>query len=115
MRTKEQAHDYRYFPDPDLPPLLLDGEQVKRLLLNLLDNALASIKGTGTIMVSLRRSPADGRVELTVADTGVGVPDRDKIRIFEPYFSTKAVGTGLGLTLDRNAVKKYTRGEKLLD
>ena len=69
-----------FHPDPALPPLLLDGEQVKRMLLNLLDNALASIKDTGTITVSLRRSPADGRVELTVADTGVGVPDRDKVR-----------------------------------
>ena len=66
------------------------------MLLNLLDNALASIKGTGTITISLRRSPADGRVELTVADTGVGVPDRDKARVFEPYFSTKRGGTGLG-------------------
>ncbi len=96
-----------FHPYPDLPPLLLDREQVKRMLLNLLDNALASIKGTGTITVSLRRSPADGRVELTVADTGVGVPDRDKIRIFEPYFSTKRGGTGLGLAIVNSIVAEH--------
>ncbi len=94
-------------PCPDLPLLLLDGEQVKRLLLNLLDNALASIKGTGAITVSLRRSPADGRVELTVADTGAGVPDRDKVRLFEPYFSTKRGGTGLGLAIVNSIVAEH--------
>jgi two-component system nitrogen regulation sensor histidine kinase NtrY len=96
-----------FHPYPDLPPLLLDGEQVKRMLLNLLDNALASIKGTGTITVSLRRSPADGRVELTVADTGVGVPARDKPRLFEPYFSTKRGGTGLGLAIVNSIVAEH--------
>ena len=96
-----------FHPDPALPPLLLDREQVKRLLLNLLDNALASINGAGTITVSVRRHPADGRVELTVADNGVGVPDRDKIRIFEPYFSTKRGGTGLGLAIVNSIVAEH--------
>jgi two-component system nitrogen regulation sensor histidine kinase NtrY len=96
-----------FHPDSQLPPLLLDREQVKRLLLNLLDNALASIDGAGKITVSLRRHPADGRVELTVADTGRGVPDRDKVRIFEPYFSTKRGGTGLGLAIVNSIVAEH--------
>jgi two-component system nitrogen regulation sensor histidine kinase NtrY len=96
-----------FHPDPQLPALLLDREQVKRLLLNLLDNALASIDGAGKITVSLRRHPADGRVELTVADTGRGVPDRDKVRIFEPYFSTKRGGTGLGLAIVNSIVAEH--------
>ncbi len=96
-----------FHPDPQLPPLLLDREQVKRLLLNLLDNALAAIDGSGTITVSIRRNPADGRVELTVADTGRGVPDRDKVRIFEPYFSTKRGGTGLGLAIVNSIVAEH--------
>ena len=94
-------------PDPQLPLLLLDREQVKRLLLNLLDNALASIDGAGTIKISLRRNPADGRVELIVADSGKGVPDRDKVRIFEPYFSTKRSGTGLGLAIVNSIVAEH--------
>jgi two-component system nitrogen regulation sensor histidine kinase NtrY len=93
--------------DPALPPLLLDREQVKRMLLNLLDNALASIQGTGTITVSVRGDPEQKRVELMVADTGVGVPERDKIRIFEPYFSTKRGGTGLGLAIVNSIVAEH--------
>jgi two-component system, NtrC family, nitrogen regulation sensor histidine kinase NtrY len=94
-------------PDPTLPPLLLDREQVKRMLLNLLDNALASIAGRGTITVSVTGDRAQGRVVLVVADTGVGVPDRDKIRIFEPYFSTKRGGTGLGLAIVNSIVAEH--------
>ncbi len=96
-----------FHPDPQLPPLLLDREQVKRLLLNLLDNAIAAIDGPGRITVSLRRHPADGRVELTVADNGRGVPEHDKVRIFEPYFSTKRGGTGLGLAIVNSIVAEH--------
>jgi two-component system nitrogen regulation sensor histidine kinase NtrY len=94
-------------PDPTLPPLLLDREQVKRMLVNLLDNALASIPQDGTISISLRGDGAAGRVELTVADTGLGVPERDKARIFEPYFSTKYGGTGLGLAIVNSIVQEH--------
>jgi two-component system nitrogen regulation sensor histidine kinase NtrY len=94
-------------PDPTLPPLFLDREQVKRMLVNLLDNALASIPQDGTISISLRGDGAAGRVELTVADTGLGVPERDKARIFEPYFSTKYGGTGLGLAIVNSIVQEH--------
>jgi two-component system nitrogen regulation sensor histidine kinase NtrY len=94
-------------PDPNLPSLLLDREQVKRMLLNLLDNALAAIPGNGTITVSVKGDLSLERVELIVADTGVGIPDRDKIRIFEPYFSTKRGGTGLGLAIVNSIVSEH--------
>jgi two-component system, NtrC family, nitrogen regulation sensor histidine kinase NtrY len=96
-----------FHPDPDLPPLLLDREQLKRMLLNLLDNALAAIPGTGTITVSVKGDASQERVELTVTDTGVGIPDRDKVRIFEPYFSTKRGGTGLGLAIVNSIVSEH--------
>jgi two-component system nitrogen regulation sensor histidine kinase NtrY len=94
-------------PAPDLPPLLLDREQVKRMLLNLLDNALAAIPGNGTITVSVQGDLSQEMVELIVADTGIGIPDRDKIRIFEPYFSTKRGGTGLGLAIVNSIVSEH--------
>jgi two-component system, NtrC family, nitrogen regulation sensor histidine kinase NtrY len=97
--------DFR--PDPALPSLLLDREQVKRMLLNLLDNALAAIPGGGTITVSVKGDLVQEQVELVVADTGVGVPERDKIRIFEPYFSTKRGGTGLGLAIVNSIVAEH--------
>jgi two-component system nitrogen regulation sensor histidine kinase NtrY len=96
-----------FHPDPALPPLLLDREQVKRMLLNLLDNALAAIPGGGTITVSVKGDLIQEQVQLVVADTGVGVPDRDKIRIFEPYFSTKRGGTGLGLAIVNSIVAEH--------
>jgi two-component system nitrogen regulation sensor histidine kinase NtrY len=96
-----------FHSDPALPPLLLDREQVKRMLLNLLDNALASIPEDGAITVTIKGDPALERVELVVADTGGGVPDRDKIQIFEPYFSTKRGGTGLGLAIVNSIVAQH--------
>jgi two-component system nitrogen regulation sensor histidine kinase NtrY len=96
-----------FHPDPDLPPLMVDREQLKRVLLNLLDNALASIPQTGSISVSLKGDAAQERVELTVADTGTGVSDRDKGRIFEPYFSTKRGGTGLGLAIVNSVIAEH--------
>ncbi len=96
-----------FHADPELPALLLDREQVKRMLLNLLDNALAAIPGTGTITVSVQGDLPQERVELVVADTGVGIPDRDKVRIFEPYFSTKRGGTGLGLAIVNSIVSEH--------
>lgn len=96
-----------FHPDPSLPPLLLDREQVKRMLVNLLDNALACIQGAGTITMSLKGDAAARRVELIVADTGAGVPERDKARIFEPYFSTRHGGTGLGLAIVNSIVQEH--------
>lgn len=88
-----------FTPAPELPPLLLDREQMQRVLLNLLDNALASLKDGGEIRLAARLVPDSRRVEVEVADTGPGIPDRDKSRIFEPYYSTKRGGTGLGLAI----------------
>jgi two-component system nitrogen regulation sensor histidine kinase NtrY len=107
FRESQPRVTLEFHPDPTLPLILLDREQVKRLLLNLLDNALASIDGVGTITISVRRHPADGRVELTVADNGRGIPARDKLRIFEPYFSTKRGGTGLGLAIVNSIVAEH--------
>jgi two-component system nitrogen regulation sensor histidine kinase NtrY len=94
-------------PDPTLPPVLIDQVQMKRVLLNLVDNALASIPDTGAITLSVRGEPDGERVQLVVADTGVGIPDRDKARVFEPYFSNKRGGTGLGLAIVHSIVADH--------
>ncbi|MDI6854939.1 MAG: ATP-binding protein [Deltaproteobacteria bacterium] len=94
-------------PDPDLPPILLDQEQIKRLLLNLVDNALAAIQGSGKITLAVKGEPSGEWVELSVADTGAGIPEKDKARIFEPYYSTKRGGTGLGLAIVHSIVSDH--------
>jgi two-component system nitrogen regulation sensor histidine kinase NtrY len=97
----------KFQPDPALPPISLDQEQIKRVLLNLVDNALASIPGTGEITLSVQGEPEAERVRVEVADTGVGIPEHDKGRVFEPYFSTKRGGTGLGLAIVHSIIADH--------
>jgi two-component system nitrogen regulation sensor histidine kinase NtrY len=88
------------FVDRDkIPTLKLDREQMKRVMINLFDNAVAAISGKGKIAVRLHFDNALGVVQIEVADTGIGIPKEDKERLFEPYFSTKKSGTGLGLAI----------------
>ena len=96
-----------FHPEPHLPSLLLDREQIKRMLLNLVDNALASIPESGSITLSTAEEASAEWVRLVVADTGSGIPEPDKARIFEPYFSTKRGGTGLGLAIVQSIVMEH--------
>jgi two-component system sensor histidine kinase AtoS len=75
-----------------------------RALTNIIENALHAMPGDGTLTITgtLR---ADNRVELTIRDTGVGMDAAALERIFEPYFSTRASGTGLGLTIAKRNVE----------
>lgn len=82
---------------PDLPLISVDPHQVKEALVNLFMNASEAMPDGGTLSVSTRRA-ASGSVELTVADTGIGMSEANLRRIFEPFFTTKEFGTGLGLT-----------------
>jgi len=93
--------------DPQLPPVALDGEQMKRALVNLLDNAVEAIEGDGEIWIRTRGPNGTGRVTLEVADTGRGVPPEDRDRLFLPYFSTKRSGTGLGLAIVYQIVAEH--------
>ncbi len=84
--------------------LLMDPEQIHRAVGNLLKNAVEATD-SGEIRVSARRAPH--RVVIEVADPGRGVPDRDKEKLFLPYFSTKARGTGLGLAIVHRIVRDH--------
>ncbi len=94
----------------DLPPVDFDREQLGRVLINLLDNAVAAVLSTvpagktpagtsGTVSVQSSLDSGLGLVTVTVSDTGLGISEQDKKRLFEPYFSTKHGGTGLGLAI----------------
>ncbi len=82
-----------------IPTLNIDRQQIKQALINLVDNAIAAIKTDGRITITLTHDPILNKVELEVADTGPGITDDEKTRLFEPYFSTKKSGMGLGLTI----------------
>lgn len=87
------------FQRGDLPPLELDRDQIKRALINLLDNAVAAVEEKGEVKISTAYDPSLGIVQLEVADDGCGLAPDLRARIFEPYFSTKKDGTGLGLAI----------------
>ncbi len=93
--------------EPGLPPVMLDPEQMKRVLINLLDNAAEAMGGHGTVTVAARRDRAAGTVRLEVSDDGPGIRPEVRDRLFLPYFSTKKRGTGLGLAIVHRIVTDH--------
>jgi PAS domain S-box-containing protein len=81
-----------------------DGKQLKQVLLNLILNAQQAMPDGGRL--SLRSYTQDGRLVIEVADTGAGIPPEVRPKIFQPFFSTKKEGTGLGLTICRRLVEQ---------
>lgn len=90
---------FSFRADESVPMIRLDRDQIKRVLINLLDNAVAALDGEGRIDVETSYNPELRMATFTVADTGHGISPEDKPRLFEPYFSTKKAGTGLGLAI----------------
>ncbi len=98
---------YRYEFQEDLPILDLDPEQMKRALMNLLNNATTAIQEGGEVVVCTRYDPGLRIVTMEVSDNGCGIPKEDMERIFEPYFSTKKSGMGLGLAIVNTIISDH--------
>jgi len=92
---------------PDLPPLRLDPAQMKRVLINLIDNAIEATEKKGTVTVTTEFDRAHGRVRLGVADDGPGIPTEDRDKLFVPSFSTKRRGSGLGLAIVSRIIQEH--------
>jgi two-component system nitrogen regulation sensor histidine kinase NtrY len=91
----------------DLGFVCVDGEQMRRALINLIDNALTAMGGSGTVRVTARGYAGPGSLRVEVADTGPGIPPGDRDRLFLPNFSTKRRGTGLGLAIVHRVVTDH--------
>lgn len=85
--------------DPALPTVNIDPQQLKQAMANLVNNAIAAVAAEGRVSITAVLEPALKQVRIEVADDGPGIADEDKERLFEPYFSTKKAGMGLGLTI----------------
>ena len=94
----------RRFPET-LAPVRCDPGQLKQVFLNMAQNALHAMPQGGRLTVTIRDDL--DRVEIQIADTGVGIPADKLERIFEPFFTTKTRGTGLGLHLARRIVEGH--------
>ena len=107
--------DFSFQSDPHLPPFNLDRDQMKRVLINLLDNAVAAVGEKGRVEVTLTFDSMLRMARLEVADNGQGIRPEDKRRMFEPYFSTKKSGTGLGLAIVSTVVADHDGFVRVLD
>ncbi|MEO6391329.1 MAG: ATP-binding protein, partial [Pyrinomonadaceae bacterium] len=93
-----------------LPQVLLDSKQIRRVLVNLIDNsleALATIETDRRVTIATAHDPARGRLLVEIADTGPGIRREDFARLFQPYFSTKGRGTGLGLAIVQRIIVEH--------
>ena len=94
--------------DPDLPATMLDVEQIKRVFVNLIDNALdALVSVSDERVITITTSRDVGLVRAEVADTGQGITPGDFRRLFEPYFSRRDSGTGLGLAIVQRIIFEH--------
>ncbi len=101
----------------DLPRVRVDLEQIRRVVINLVDNAFEALGGNGarlandgplpTIVVETRHDPGNGVARILVSDNGPGIPAADRDKLFMPYYSTKRRGSGLGLAIVRRIVAEH--------
>jgi two-component system nitrogen regulation sensor histidine kinase NtrY len=91
----------------DLPALRLDFDQMKRAIINLVDNAIEATDGKGRIQLATEYDRSAGRVRLTVSDDGPGIAPADRDQLFVPHFSTKKRGSGLGLAIVSRIVQEH--------
>ncbi len=109
-RGKTSGVDFVTDLQGDLPRVLTDGSQLQQVFVNLAANAIDAHEGKphGTIRVTTRANDSNGDVEISIADTGSGMPREVVEKIFDPFFTTKPVGkgTGLGLSISYNIIKE---------
>jgi len=89
----------------DIPKIYIDHIQIRQVFINLVKNALESMKKGGKLKIKLSRE--DKWVKISFADSGKGIPEEDLEKIFEPYYSTKDGGSGLGLAIVHRIVKDH--------
>ncbi|MBX3319321.1 MAG: HAMP domain-containing protein [Nitrospira sp.] len=93
--------------DEDLPPLNFDREQLRRVFVNLFDNAVQAMNQKGRLWVGTKYDTKRRRAVVTVADEGPGIAPEDQDRLFVPYFTRKKTGTGLGLAIVRRIITDH--------
>lgn len=93
--------------DPKIKLINIDNEQIKRVLVNLIDNAIDAMNGGGQIEIGTYLDDSKGRVKVKISDCGEGIKPEDHVKLFVPYFTTKKRGTGLGLAIANRIVKDH--------
>src|SRR4051812_1202077 len=92
---------------PGVPLIRLDVEQIRRVMINLMDNAIEAMERRGQIVVETQLDAANSVVRVIVADNGPGIPAGEREKLFLPYYSTKRRGSGLGLAIVRRIIAEH--------
>ncbi len=104
----------RHF-DPAVTQVRVDPEQMKRVIINLIDNAIEAMGREGLLVIETARDAPNSLVRVVVADTGPGIPEAERDKLFLPYYSTKGRGSGLGLAIVRRIVAEHGGSIELAD
>lgn len=111
---------FQFLPDDKLPQVSMDREQIRRVIINLVDNAIAAIaeadlaeSGRITLKTNYDRKRRIAVIE--ISDNGIGIPDQVKGRIFDPYYTTKKSGTGIGLAIVTTIVNDHQGSIRVYD
>ena len=108
MSEKTQGITIREVSPSHIPLLQLDNDKIKQVLLNIFFNALQAMPpGKGTLSVQTTYKETESEVEVNIADTGSGMSDDVLPRVFEPFFSTKDAGMGLGLNIAHKIIREH--------
>lgn len=92
---------------PELPELSLDPDLIRRVFINIIDNAIEATSGKGHVVVTTSHDPQTNVVIVEIADNGPGIPPEDRDKLFVPYYSTKRRGSGLGLAIVSRIVAEH--------
>ena len=101
--------------DPAVAEVRLDPEQLKRVIINLVDNAIEAMNRKGTLVIETALDRPQGVVRIVVADDGPGIPEAEREKLFLPYYSTKGRGSGLGLAIVRRIVAEHGGSVEVAD
>ena len=101
------AVEFHKHYDAAVAQVRIDPEQMKRVIINLIDNAIEAMGRQGTIVIETTRDVSNSLVRIVVADTGPGIPPAERDKLFLPYYSTKGRGSGLGLAIVRRIVAEH--------
>ena len=100
---------------PGVPLVRLDPEQIRRVLINLVDNAIEAMERRGEIVIETHVDAAHNIVRVVVADNGPGIPAAEREKLFLPYYSTKRRGSGLGLAIVRRIIAEHGGSVEVAD
>ncbi len=93
--------------DEQIPELLLDKDQIKQTLLNIIQNACHFMENRPVRQLVVETKKENSNCVIKISDTGIGIPPENMNKIFEPFFTTKTRGTGLGLSISKNIVEAH--------